>query len=419
MGLSVKTGSFVTETATGSKAYTGLGFQPKVLLLWSVGGVTAGTFRTGAYTSVGFGTDSTHRAALGWSSQNGQNFSNCARTQGPNVLDLVQWDVTTHIRADLVSMDSDGFTLNYTTVNATAKIVHYLAIGGSDITSCTVLDWPCGVATGNKVVTGVGFQPDAVMHLSIGEPSSGSSLQADARLSFGMMEAGGGQWSNVIYSVDNSGTSDSQRHQQTGKCIQKLTTTPSVNMAAQFVSMDSDGFTVNFTSVTGVAERVFSLCLKGGSHSLGSFSAITSGGPAQDSPSLGLAPLTYLLSSFNSSGQASPIGSTRWSLGGSDGTSEETAWANDTDALGTSASDTLSKTDKAIVICSATPAVLGEADHSALGSDVFTLTWSTVPVTAHELLYWAIGAGAAPAARIPRWLPVMRTHDPRPLDAVA
>ncbi|NIN69481.1 MAG: hypothetical protein GTO63_33315, partial [Anaerolineae bacterium] len=82
----------------------------------------------------------------------------------------VQWAETELAEAGMEATPWDGtnFYLNWTTNDANAYVIHYLAIGGSDV-SAKVLTWQMKTSTGDHPVTGTGFRPNLVLHAHIGD----------------------------------------------------------------------------------------------------------------------------------------------------------------------------------------------------------------------------------------------------------
>ena len=64
-------------------------------------------------------------------------------------LTVVKWGEVVVAEADLSSWDSTNFTLNWTTNDVNPFVVHYIAIGGSDV-SAKVVDWTMGTATATR-----------------------------------------------------------------------------------------------------------------------------------------------------------------------------------------------------------------------------------------------------------------------------
>ncbi|HKG77813.1 MAG TPA: hypothetical protein VKA78_00310, partial [Pyrinomonadaceae bacterium] len=109
--LLAKAGSFTGSGSTGNQAITGVGFQPKVVL-----------FRYNMSTSTGSQSDSVIGFGVGISSSDRRtsgNYSNNNVSTSSNAA----WNQDTYViytpsgssRAGFVSMDSDGFTINWVT----------------------------------------------------------------------------------------------------------------------------------------------------------------------------------------------------------------------------------------------------------------------------------------------------------------
>lgn len=132
-GPSVKVGAFNQATSTGSQATTGVGFQPKALLLASANNTSANNDATNnnGQVSLGWGTSSTARGSI-WAG----DVTGVSLTQADKDLDRAKilklfspGTPTLNAAADLVTFDSDGFTLNWITADATARQILYFAIG--------------------------------------------------------------------------------------------------------------------------------------------------------------------------------------------------------------------------------------------------------------------------------------------------
>jgi len=98
-------------------------------------------------------------------------------------------------------------------------------------------------ATGNKAITGVGFQPKYV-RLEILSDRGTTASTTDTIEGFGIMTSS----LQVCKCTHTTGT-NSYMYSSTSACLAGLhfnSTTP--ELLATFVSMDSDGFTINFSA---------------------------------------------------------------------------------------------------------------------------------------------------------------------------
>ncbi len=277
----IRVGSFTKSTGGAPVAQVvphGLGLQPKALILWTDRYAAA----YGFLHAFGM-TDGTTSRSAAMASQDGAAVSNSSRRIAAKALTIVQWGEALVAEADLASWDGNNFTLTWTTNDATADTIHFIAIGGPAV-SAKVVDWTMAAAVGNRSVTGVGFSPDVVLHAHAGFILSGA-LPLNAALAafgFGAMDRAGNQWANEAASFDNSALSDTQRGQVTNACLYAFNNALVVQKQASFFSMDADGFTVNFTNATSAVQSpVISLALKGVSAKAGFFNkSTTSSAPA-------------------------------------------------------------------------------------------------------------------------------------------
>lgn len=126
-----KLASYDTKTSTGTQAYTGVGFKPKALI----------TFNTGMTALDSWPTSATGCFAIAAASGVGEEGSLCvsatdavstwshSNRYDADALLGVNHSHTVLFEATLNSFDSDGFTLNYSTANASAHKFIGLSIG--------------------------------------------------------------------------------------------------------------------------------------------------------------------------------------------------------------------------------------------------------------------------------------------------
>lgn len=110
---------------------------------------------------------------------------------------------------------------------------------------------------GNQSVTGLGFQPDVVLFLGVGETAAGNGT-GDALMSWGAgYDFGGGTlgYSHSYLEKDAGTQSETYHYNEQGvsdHCV-SFPRSLTVVEAAQFVSTDSDGFTVNWGGGIGAS----------------------------------------------------------------------------------------------------------------------------------------------------------------------
>ncbi len=227
------------------------------------------------------------------------------------------------------------------------------------------------------------------------------------------MDFDGDQWAFANWTVDSSGTSNTQRGQQTNAALYSFNNGLTVQKKASWVSMDADGFTINFTNTaSNAAARVFSLALKGVNVKPGSFLKTTGAAPASQAiTGVGFTPKLIMLASVQNTTQANPVAHSRFGLGASDGGTEGSSAVQDQNGAGVTIVDAIDKTSKIFVkVDNSTPAIDAEADLTSRGTDGFTLNWTTNDAVETEILYLAMAPLAVTEVRL---IDFTATREPR------
>ena len=343
-------------------------------------------------------TDGTTSRSISADSRNAGTTTAAATRIADKALTIVKWDVSgtpvVLAEADVTSWDDTNIVLNWTTADNFAYVIHYVAVGGTDL-SAKVLNWTTGTTTGNVAVTGVGFEPTVVFSAHAGYQQTAASGNA-ARSSFGwgVMDFNGDQWANTFYSRSGLGTSDTQRAQVTDSTLMMIDQTPAVQKRASFVSMDSDGFTVNFTNSTSANNaQVISLALAGLNAKVGAFNKSTAAATASQAiTGVNFKPALAMFTSVQDVTQASAQAHTRFGIGASDGVTEGASAFQAQNGAGIANVAGIDKTDKVFMkVNNSTPALDAEADLASFDVDGFTLSWTTNDAVATEILYIAMG----------------------------
>ena len=130
MAFSYKVGSITSPASTGNQATTGVGFQPKIVLFFA-NPATADGANGFSRNFFGAGVSSSSRFAID------ENNNNDTATHTASKCFVVTGAGSVTIDADLVSLDADGFTVNWTTVSS-GMIVQYVALGGADLSNVAI-----------------------------------------------------------------------------------------------------------------------------------------------------------------------------------------------------------------------------------------------------------------------------------------
>lgn len=392
MAFNAHAGSIAQKTTTGNQAYTGVGFQPKAIIFFMTGLGAVGSGAT-ARMGVGIALSSSSRAAV-----NADDLDNLATTDTDRRHDNTKCIIcvaggTIVAAADLVSMDSDGFTLNWTTTDGGTRPVSYLALGGADL-SVFLKQIQAPNATGNVAYTGVGFQPEAMLAISSVNNNAPPVTNNDAAIAIGITD--GSLSRGTSYSADhNVGAStyksgyDAVFLLGNDAAIASATT----RQNATFVSFDSDGFTLSWND-SDATDYYWILCLRGVNFKTGSITQPAAPG-TQAITGVGFQPSALFVFSGQKTAliDASTTQNYGLSIGVASGASARSvAWVGGVDAADPTVTDRAYATDQLVTLWTpATPTKIGEADLDSFDSDGFTLDWGTANGTQHLLAYLAIG----------------------------
>lgn len=388
-GTSVFVGSFAINTSTGNQAITGVGFLPKAVMFIGCnvngnGNLANATHFFGAATSATKRWVCASDFADAVTTSTASNYFSSAKC-----ITSFSTGTTISYAADFVSMDSDGFTINVTTAPGATKTIYYAAFGGASVNAKADI-FDAAAATGAQAFSGVGFTPELVMFSNTISNTTEGSI-AGSRFGIGAALDSTHRWLNAFSGTTGSTPQLAARDQFTNKCFGRFVPGGTA-VLADFVSMDADGFTLNFTTA-GNAPRSGYFALTADHERIGKFSQNTTTG-AQSITLLGFAPKFIMLISWgNITAVQQP--NARRSIGfGTAPTEQGCISIGASDTTSPSSCSSRSRNDKIISMIvegGTTPTVLAEASLTSLDADGFTITWSTADATAREILYLAIG----------------------------
>lgn len=399
MTLLTEKGTFVKKNGTGSQEVNLTGaFQPKVLWLWSTGSTTNATYAEHYQCTYGF-SDGTNDTCIINNSEDGgaaTDCSGCVRSDSIIAFQNTATPATITARADVTTFDADGFTLNWAVGDTTLSIIHYMAVGGTDITNVLVKQVTNPTAAGNRAETGVGFQGDFLQVLYPGIGSVGNltvnTMNTNAYFMVGAATSSTARWSFGSSAENSAGTSDTYNRKEITRCLAGWNnadgTTTSMN-EADFVSWSSTGFTLNwsnmFVSFTG---PVAYLIIKGGLWDVGNGTAPSTATTQNVSITAARNPKAVMLFTWGDTTVASGAAAepdARIAIGGGDSALNEGCTSvHDLDAQATAEiTSRISLNTKIIRAHTATATAtssttLAEADLSSVSTPgQFTLNWTT------------------------------------------
>ncbi len=384
VGANVKTatGTFTTPADPGVQAITGLGFQPKAILLWGVP-VTDANVALNAARWIGF-ADNGNPTNQSVTVAGGQDGSAATwREQRTNaVLEIpnVGNYSTPLALATVASYDADGFSLNYSSA-AVGYVVHYVAFGGTDLKTAV------GTKAANaSPLTGILFKPQLVFAMSIGAPA-GNAGYTDAAHGFGVFNINTQQWWIGTYQGNNDAANkDSVLFTNS---FAGALNNGALSWSARFTSMTLDGF--NWTGGNGDVFHYLALNLGLAKNTVGMFTKET-GGTApvtQTLPNLAFTPRSFGLASAGETDQVSttPNGA-RFALGAYDGTRQNAVLA--TDVNGANNADQKGQAGAILEIGQADAVVDAKATAQVIADSTPALVWDPNDTVAYQIGYWAI-----------------------------
>lgn len=381
-------GSFSAPTSTGNQSVTSLSFTPQ-LILFNI---------TSTNTSVGTQAAMTYSFGAAASSSN-QWWVGAATTNATTDFTGEEWYDETYCigvlntsgsvvaKASLSSFNSNGFTLDWAAVSA-AYIVNFIAIGG--VADAYVSYLTTTTSTGNQAITGVGFQPDIVFVFpfqSTQAPPT-TSAQAQAKIGFGAFNSS--QQGCSLMTTDVG--SDTSYTYQRAEALASCTSSGTASNDATFVSMNSGGFTLDFTTATYARSSYF-IALKGVQSQIGTITQPSSTGN-QSVTGLSFEPSLVLLWSANKASSTSITTPAYFSIGAGTSSAQFAAWIGESSGsttVSTSADIDHSNIIKMYSPNGASPTLNAAANLSSLGTSSFTLDWTTTNSTGAEVYYVALG----------------------------
>lgn len=406
MVLSFKVGTFQSIAGTGNQSITGVGFTPKALIIWTHELNSLNSFSSDAAFDIGIASSTSSEHYQGMYNFDASGSADCTETKSDTNLIYFDFNIdnVADTKADLITLGSDGFTLNWTQNTAGSTRFNYIAIGGADLTNVDSGSFNPPASTGNTATTGVGFMPDLVLFITNNMTSaqSNSVVSDTGSIALGCMNSAGEQAAVAVIAEDAVATMETSRYQRDDKCLAIFTKNNDATLSheATFVSMDNDGFTINYTTAATTSKIIKYLAFKGLDSKIESFTSPTAGTApvSQEITGTGFEPRGLIFLSVGNTASASIAAHLRLCMGAASLSNEEAdVWLGDQDAAADSVTacrldnaSCIRVSDEASSAGSTTTQAL--ADFTSLDSDGFTLNWSVKDGSnAYQVIYIAFG----------------------------
>jgi hypothetical protein len=390
-------GSLDASLSTGNVAYTSVGFQPVGLVMWGTLRATAGaTDNTSGSFSYGM-TDGTTTGCMVWEqAENGGPGDFTVHKNSSNIYELMNASGTIIAAASFVQFDSDGFTLNWSTAAGSSWDVHFLAIGGADVSGVKVGS-TLMTSTGSHAVTGTGFTPTGLI-TAYGQTISALPYSSSAEFFGGIGMTDG---TNMVSQANRLGTGfTTARHQQTDQHVMYAANSTVTRISVDITSFDADGFTLSIGTLAANAEALY-MAIGGASITVGSVYTPTSTGNSAET-GVGFTPEAVLMLGSNGTWDGSGSrtvnnanNANAFNVGAMTATYQAQAGMARRDSgtkafVGFESSITVPLSIPAAGDSPSTSAVV--ADYVSLDADGFTLNYTTT-TTREALFYMAFAGG--------------------------
>lgn len=333
----------------------GVGFQPKWVFFWWNGrdGTVDGAGEASVSAGFGFAASPTSRAALAFSSLHANADGEADTVAAPDVPTLtllpgIADPVAVDGAADLTALVSDGFDITVVDQYTVTHRVHFLAVGGSDVTDTAIGSFVGRASAGDLDIT-VGFQPDLVFLL--GWDQAGDQFPGTRATPCLGIAAGVGASDQFLWagrSLDNAATTDAKSYCRRGEVIaNNVAGSDRASLSAWLPT----GFRLTYSASSG-SKWGYYLAVKGGRYKVSALATSTSNGTSLPITGIGFAPKAALFVSScspeNAGGTASA--NVTLSIGAATSPSAQAAVAlQDKDAQATSDTWTALDYDKVYV----------------------------------------------------------------------
>lgn len=204
--IRVKTGSTLSPTSTGNQDITGLGFDCKALIVYCVN-KSADSVSANIEWMRGIGADdgtngNVQRAVGAWHTSGGSN--EYGYTDSASIFKMYFSGSSTLGSPDLeasYSRITDGFRLNWTTVQGSGVAYNWIAFGGADFEAVVGAE-----QVSTSPVTGLPWRPDLIHQISQLINSDTDQLRTTGAASVGWIDAQAAAVYCVVFDVNGSGT---------------------------------------------------------------------------------------------------------------------------------------------------------------------------------------------------------------------
>lgn len=289
-----KAGNFTQSTGgTGNQSITGVGFEPRVVLVWTAGGDTDDTAEDTLRLTYGGiardGSDVITQRVIGISADDGGAVNTVRRRwQNDDSCITIYNGSATLLCAATGDTTADGFDLNWTTNDNVARIFHYICLGNFPAAKWVNVTEPG--STGNQTVTGAGFTPTAALTLHSRQAADG--VAQDEHFGIGFADGTRNSSLHTLARTSNNAhvyrghRDDSAMHWWNAAFV-------TTDQKFALTSFNSDGGVINWSNRVAT-DRIFILFMEADDAYAGTWTKASSATPTDDITSPGFEPAAVL-----------------------------------------------------------------------------------------------------------------------------
>lgn len=313
--LSAAVGHFDTPSS-GTHTVSGLSFEPKAIIFFltqykassevDAYNNDAKGFGLGFSTGTGAGNNAFFSGTI-------NNTEDCLRRRTVSRSGGSQQDTLNGFEAEftVTAIHSDGFTVTMDEANTFPYRIDYLALGGEAITGAKIVTFDDRTSNGTLNVTGVGFEPKAVIFgdawTGNGAELQDQSTSSSIRWQLSLLTASeAASMCSTQTNLSNVGASTSCLRTDSA-LVYQFNTDTTLRTRATLVGMTSDGFDLSYNPAFATATRRTALCL-GGTFDVDLLSIIEPGGTGVVDQSMGFNPRAAVVMSQGSAATTSVAG---------------------------------------------------------------------------------------------------------------
>lgn len=335
LDIRASVGTSTSPTSTGTKAVTGVGFEPKVVMPFGVINPSEGS-NTVAGFHFGTATSSSDEASIAVVSANGVTTSATYRRHtNSRILTNITPLGATDYEAELSSLDSNGFTLNWLSVLASARILNHICLGGADLEVSLTQHQTNNTNAAQSFAHGLSGAPTGLLFF-LNSFESPPFTGTTAQLGLGIW-ANGSQNSSWTYSQHNSTTTNTGRLLCNDNIFAAFGFTKTIVRSMAVSSVDSTNVNCTYPVTTTAGQLIFyMLAIRGAKCQTGTFDHNGSLSPLTISTT-GITPKLFLpvflptgVDSINT-----VLNGLNFSIGASDGTNNVSCGITDVNGVTT------------------------------------------------------------------------------------